>query len=122
MNAAKELLALAIIGSLMNSGSVTAQSRPAIATVISVSGRVEVRQGTANYRLAKPGETLARGDLMRAQRGARGVVRCRANASTWVIPDDGLPWGIANVCPSQTNRNAGTLGSLFSWLQEGLGR
>jgi hypothetical protein len=120
MNAAKGLLGLAMIGSLISSGSVAAQSRPVIATVISVSGRVEVKQGTANYRLAKPGETLARGDLMRAQRGARGVVRCRANASTWVVPDDSLPWGIANVCPSQTKRNAGNLGSLLSWLQDGL--
>ncbi|HIK17913.1 MAG TPA: hypothetical protein IGS53_21855 [Leptolyngbyaceae cyanobacterium M33_DOE_097] len=81
------------------------QSRSPLATVVSVTGKVEVKQGNAAYRQLKSGETLMQGDLMRSNRRSRGVIRCLANSSTWVVPDDGLPWGVANVCPVPRSQN-----------------
>jgi carbonic anhydrase/acetyltransferase-like protein (isoleucine patch superfamily) len=70
----------------------------AIAQMIRVEGKVELKRGKADYRIAEQGESLFRGDLLKVQRGSRGVVRCTSDSSTWTVPDDGLPWGVTNTC------------------------
>ena len=76
------------------------QSPTALAEVVQVTGEVKVKRRGEEYRLAKTGDRLQFGDLLKASKGARGTIRCSVDQSNWTIPDDGLPWGVANVCPS----------------------
>lgn len=80
-----------------------AQLSPApvsLAQVVQVTGEVKLKRRGNEYRQAKAGEPLQFGDLLKASKGARGIIRCSVNFSTWTVPDDGLPWGVANVCPA----------------------
>jgi len=52
------------------------QSRSPLATVVSVTGKVEVKQGNAAYRQLRAGETLMQGDLMRSSR-RRNSLSCK---------------------------------------------
>jgi len=85
-------------------GILMAQVSPPLklAEVLQVTGEVRLKRGGGNgdYRAVRPGETLQLGDLLKVSKGSRGVIRCSFNQSTWTVPDDGQPWGIANVCPT----------------------
>lgn len=91
-------LALALVLVAQTSGS-QLSPRPPIAEMIRVEGKVEIKSpGQPNYRLVKLNERLYHGDLLRVERGGRGVIRCTADATSWTIPADNLPRGVANTC------------------------
>lgn len=98
-------LVLALTLTTFNGGFVLAQRKPIaqqtarpIAQMSEIRGRVEIKRGQSNYRMVRVGEPLYMGDLVRVQKGARGIVRCTSNSTTWTVPDDGVPWGVANTC------------------------
>jgi hypothetical protein len=95
----------------------TAGARP-LALLIDAAGRVEIKRrgstrweriGAACVRSTRC-SALHRGDLLRAPRGASAKISCVQSrgcrngsawcrsSSSWPLPDDGLPWGVANVC------------------------
>ena len=78
------------------------QSPAFLAEMIQVTGEVKLKRRGDEYRQAKAGEALQFGDLLKASKGSKGIIRCSINFSTWTVPDDGLPWGVANVCPATT--------------------
>ena len=78
------------------------QSPASLAEMIQVTGEVKLKRRGDEYRQAKAGEALQFGDLLKASKGSKGIIRCSINFSTWTVPDDGLPWGVANVCPATT--------------------
>ncbi|MGI0488653.1 hypothetical protein ACN4EK_24850 [Pantanalinema rosaneae CENA516] len=79
--------------------------RQPIAQMVRVEGKVELKpQGQPNYRPVQVNERLYHGDLLRVERGGRGVIRCTADATTWTIPADGLPRGVANTCSPPSTR------------------
>lgn len=93
----------------LNSGTLLAQTRnrPAIAQLTQFRGKVELkREGSRTWETPQKDQNreilLYRGDLLRVQKGARGVIRCTSNSATWTIPDDGLPRGVANTCLPQS--------------------
>jgi hypothetical protein len=70
-----------------------------VAIVSKVNGKVEVkRKKSSQYKQIKENEGLYSGDLLRVQKGSKGIIRCTSNSTTWTIPDDGLPIGVANTC------------------------
>lgn len=80
--------------------------RQSIAEMIRVEGKVEISsQGQSVYRPVKLNQPLYHGDLIRVTRGGRGVIRCKADATTWTIPADGLPRGVANTCSPPSIRS-----------------
>lgn len=98
-------LVIALTLTTFNGGFVSAQTRSItqknarpIAQMSEIRGRVEIKRGQSNYRTVTVDEPLYMGDLVRVQKGARGVVRCTSNSTTWTVPDDGVPWGVANTC------------------------
>lgn len=75
-----------------------AQSSP-VAIVIEAKGKVEVKsKKLPKYTKITNGYKLSSGDLLRVQKGSKGIIRCTSNLTTWIIPDDGLPVGVANTC------------------------
>ena len=86
----------------------TAQTAPAIAEIIAVEGKVELRRaGNSRWEVqpdttetkGKPITLLNRGDLLKVQKGSKAVIRCTNFRSiTRTVPDDGVPWGVASVC------------------------
>jgi hypothetical protein len=91
-------LALGMGSWAMTTATAQVAQNNAIAQMVKAEGKVELKRGKADYRPAQAGEALFRGDLLKVQRGSRGVIRCTTDASTWAVPDDGLPWGVANTC------------------------
>ncbi|HBL13236.1 MAG TPA: hypothetical protein DD379_17925 [Cyanobacteria bacterium UBA11162] len=91
---------LTLMLATLNGGTLLAQrnSTAAIARLIEARGTVELKQGTSNYRLAKKDENLYFGDLLKVQRGSKAVIQCTSDTSTWAVPDDGIPWGVASTC------------------------
>jgi hypothetical protein len=88
----------AIALALTTSNLAWAQRVP-IAQMVRVQGTVEIKpDGKPTYRRVKVDELLYRGDLLRAVRGSRGVFRCIRDSTTWTVPADGLPRGVANYC------------------------
>jgi hypothetical protein len=75
-------------------------SPTALAEMVQVTGEVKLKRRGQEYRLARAGEPLQFGDLLKVGKGSRGTIRCAVNRSTWTVPDDNLPWGVANVCPA----------------------
>jgi hypothetical protein len=70
-----------------------------IAQIIRAIGKVELkRENQPAYLPVTKGTYLYFGDLLRASRGASVVVRCSVDETTWSVPDDGIPWGVANTC------------------------
>lgn len=97
-------IALTLMLSTLEGQIGLAQSRPILARMIQVRGTVELKkEGSLNWRPTKEGETLFHGDLLRVQRGSRGVLRCTSDLTEWMIPDDGLPRGVANTCSAPKN-------------------
>lgn len=97
-------LALALVLMAQTSESQFSPRQP-IAEMIRVQGKVEISsQGQSTYRPVKLNERLYHGDLIRVERGSRGVIRCQADATTWTIPADGLPRGVANTCSPPSSR------------------
>lgn len=77
----------------------TAQSRLKIAELIVAEGTVERKQlGEIDYRSIAVHSDLFHGDLLRVKKGGRAIIRCTANRTTWLIPDDNIPRGVANTC------------------------
>ncbi len=75
-------------------------------------GNVELKRGAGNYWLVSVGEPLYSGDLLRVRRGSTAEIQCSADKTTWTVPDNGLPSGVANVCPflvNSTNRRGNPL-------------
>jgi hypothetical protein len=71
-----------------------------IATLQHRSGSVEIkRPGEDAYSSANKDRTLYHGDLIRVKTGSQATIRCKQDNSVWKIPDDGVPWGVANFCP-----------------------
>ena len=99
------LLIAALLLSMVSNDLAIAQPKPVIAEVLTVDGKVELKRGKDDYRLVKEGETLQNGDLLKARKGSKTMIRCTANSSSWSVPDDGLPWGVANVCSSSSRSN-----------------
>ncbi|AFY30926.1 hypothetical protein [Calothrix sp. PCC 7507] len=94
-----------------------AQSQPQnhIAEIIQVQGgRVELkRENSPNYSLTQRGEKLHLGDLLRVAKGVKVVIQCNLNKTNWIIPDDGLPWGVANTCsPPDKKQSSTAMGNL----------
>jgi hypothetical protein len=90
------------------SGAQTANPNE-IARLTEVKGVVAIKRQGQGWR--RQGETtgasipIYSGDLMRAERGAKGVIVCNYNSTAWVVPDDGVPWGPATTCsPSAPRR------------------
>lgn len=80
-------------------------AKPPIAKLVSAQGKVELkRDGQLNYRAAVVNESLYYGDLLRVQRNSRGVIRCTSDSTTWTIPADGVPRGVANTCSPPVDR------------------
>lgn len=78
---------------------ITLAQEVAIAQVIEVRGAVFVkREKQKTYVPMRVGEDLFRGDLVRVSRGARGVIRCTSDSTTWILPADNVPRGVANTC------------------------
>ncbi|WYL93279.1 MAG: hypothetical protein HEQ35_04920 [Gloeotrichia echinulata IR180] len=71
-----------------------------IAEIIKIQGgRVELkREKSKNYTLTQTGEKLYLGDLLRVASGVKVVIQCDFNKTNWTVPDDGVPWGVANTC------------------------
>ncbi|WP_017656065.1 hypothetical protein [Fortiea contorta] len=82
------------------------QNQSPIAEIINVEGgRVELkRQNSPNYSLTQTGEKLNLGDLLRVAKGVKVIVQCNLNKTNWTVPDDGLPWGVANTCSPPEKR------------------
>lgn len=82
------------------------QTQNYIAEIIKVEGgRVELkREKSLNYNPTKTGEKLYLGDLLRVARGVKVVIQCNFNQTNWTVPDDGLPWGVANTCSPPDNK------------------
>lgn len=81
-----------------------------IAEIIKVEGRgVELKRAGSDYGPTKEGEKLNLGDLLRVQKGARVVVQCNPDKTTWTVPDDGLPWGVANTCSPTSQKDGNKL-------------
>ena len=101
------VIATALLLSVMGNGLANAQPKPVIAEVLTVDGNVELKRGKDDYRPVKEGEPLQNGDLLKARKGSKTMIRCMSNSSSWSVPDDGLPWGVANVCsaPSRSSRS-----------------
>lgn len=56
------------------------------------------KKGKQRYTEIKINNTaLFLGDLLRVEKGKRVVVRCK-DGTKWTVPDDNLPWGVANTC------------------------
>lgn len=45
------------------------------------------------------------GDLLRVEKGKRVVVKCK-DGTKWTVPDDNLPWGVANTCSPAEKKQA----------------
>jgi hypothetical protein len=90
-------IVLSLILATVDSGILSAQPTP-IAKLIEGRGVELKREGWLNYRPTSAGTDLNRGDLLRVQKGGRGVIRCTYNSTTWTVPDDGVPWGVTNTC------------------------
>jgi len=70
-----------------------------IAQLIEVRGKVELkRENRSTYAQTTKGAYLYFGDLLRIAKGAKAVVKCSVDETTWTVPDDGIPWGVANTC------------------------
>lgn len=83
-------------------GAFLAQKQP-IAKLVAVAGKVELkRDGQSSYRSVVTNEQLYHGDLLRVAKGARGVIRCTSDSTTWTIPADGVPRGVSNTCSPPT--------------------
>lgn len=93
---------------LEKSALAQSQSRNYIAEIIRVEGgRVELkRENSQSYSPTQRGERLNLGDLLRVTKGAKIVIQCNFNQTTWTVPDDGLPWGVANTCSPPENRQS----------------
>jgi hypothetical protein len=97
-------VALTIAFAVPPAPTVIAQRQP-IAQMIRIEGAVDLKPvGQALYRPAKVDELLFHGDLLRAARGARGVIRCFTDSTTWTVPADYLPRGVANTCSPSSRR------------------
>lgn len=71
----------------------------AIATVTKTQGTVQLkRRNDSGYAPARANAPLFWGDSLRAKKGSVGVIRCKSDSVEWVVPDDGLPRGVANFC------------------------
>jgi hypothetical protein len=78
-----------------------AQSKsPIIAKLIEAKGTVTLERNDSSPRSARKGEPLYLGDLLIAEDGTEAVIQCTVDGSTWPLPDNGLPWGVANTCSS----------------------
>lgn len=85
-------------------GVTLAQSKsPAIAELIEAKGNVTL-QRNGSSRLVQKGEPLYLGDLLVAEKGATAVIQCNIGKTTWTLPDEGLPWGVANTCSSDVEK------------------
>lgn len=70
-----------------------------IAQLIEVRGKVELkRENRSTYTQTAKGTYLYFGDLLRVAKKAKAVVKCSVDETTWTVPDDGIPWGVANTC------------------------
>lgn len=88
---------------LPTSEALLAQQKRPIAQMIRLEGKVELKsEGKPTYRPARLNEWLFHGDLLRVPKGARGVIRCTSDSTSWTIPADGLPRGVANTCSPTT--------------------
>jgi hypothetical protein len=76
------------------------QSATSIAEIIQAEGgKVQLkRENARDYTPTQTGEKLYLGDLLRVAKGATVVIQCKTDKTTWPVPDDGLPWGVANTC------------------------
>ncbi|MBE9127219.1 MULTISPECIES: hypothetical protein [unclassified Coleofasciculus] len=90
---------VSLIVATLNAGVGIPQSRLILARTIEVKGTVELkREESSSWRPMKEGERLFYGDLLRVQKGSRGVIQCTTDLTEWTVPDDGLPRGVANTC------------------------
>lgn len=95
---------IAAIALSLTASNLASAQRVAIAQMMSVQGTVEIKpDGKPAYRLVKVDELLFRGDLLRAVRGSRGIFRCIQDSTTWTVPTDSLPRGVANYCSPSSN-------------------
>ncbi|MCL6432988.1 MAG: hypothetical protein K6T90_02035 [Leptolyngbyaceae cyanobacterium HOT.MB2.61] len=109
----KDVVWIVTVAIVLNAGLAMAQPKPKIAEV--VRGSVELKRGGSDYRPVSVGEPLYSGDLLRVRRGSKAEIQCSANKTTWTVPDNGLPWGVANVCPSHASSTNRWISSLFGW-------
>ncbi len=56
------------------------------------------RSGASAYGPLSSG-TLFAGDLVKVENGSSAAIRCLANNITYTLPDDGIPQGVADICP-----------------------
>jgi hypothetical protein len=76
-----------------------------IAKLIKVTGNVSLKSYAQdpNWRSATPGTVLLYGDLLKVPRNANAIIECLSNpAIRRIVPDDGVPWGVASACPPTT--------------------
>ncbi|HBB32450.1 MAG TPA: hypothetical protein DDZ80_16030 [Cyanobacteria bacterium UBA8803] len=92
------LIILTLMMAMLDGGMAKVQPKP-LAQMIEVKGMVQLkREGSSNWSQTQKGEVLFLGDLLRVQRGSKGVIRCTLDLTQWTVPDDGLPRGVANTC------------------------
>jgi hypothetical protein len=73
-----------------------------IAKLISVSGRVRVKSYAQdpNWRTAILNMPLLYGDILKVPPGSSALIECTNNpAIRRIVPNDGVPWGVASACP-----------------------
>jgi hypothetical protein len=86
-------------------GAIVAQptQRP-IARLVKVTGEVSLKSYTqksdSDWRSASSGAILRYGDLLKVPPNANAIIECLSNPSIRrIVPDDGIPWGVASACP-----------------------
>lgn len=90
-------LVLTLALAMVNEEILLAQKQP-IAQVIESQGMKVKREQSSEYKDIKVRENLYLGDLLRVPKGGKGVIQCTNNSTTWTVPDDDLPRGVANTC------------------------